>query len=48
MPGPIIRSGPNSQYAKNWEAIFGNKQRKMASKTEKPAAKKASPKKKRS
>lgn len=47
MSGPIIRSGPSTQYSKNWESIFGGKQAKSPAKKDKPAAKKASPKKKK-
>ena len=23
MPGPIVRSGPTTQYQNNWDAAFG-------------------------
>jgi hypothetical protein len=36
MSGPIIRSGPNPQFSKNWAQVFGDKKE-----TEKPAKKKA-------
>ena len=48
MSGPIVRSGPSTQYTENWDNIFGDKKPAKAKKKKAtPAKKKASKSKKK-
>jgi len=48
MSGPIVRSGPSTQFTENWESVFGGKKTKAKKKGTEAAKKKTAKKKKSS
>jgi hypothetical protein len=51
MSGPIVRSGPSSQYSQNWDQVFAKKAKTQKTKAQKKSAaqpgKKRAPRKKK-